>query len=1181
MALEPTDAFPAQLRRHRLLAGLSQEALAERAGLSVRGISDLERGIRRAPHLATITRLADALGLEPAARERLLAAGTRWALPQPAEAAASQAVIDSPPEAPIVEGAGTPPAGRAEERRWVSAVAVQLDGFAGLARSLDPEDLHDAVQAYVECVSEQIRRFDGTVVQASGAVVLAVFGAPAAHEDDAERAVRAGLAIRDCQLPIPSGARVSRLGVRVGIETGEVLAMSQGTEARPSFAVSGAVVSLALSLAGSSAEASVLVGGQTHHATSERVRYRRMEPVHAQDWPAPIAAWEALDVLAAPHARVLGDVPFVGRTHELDVLTGALTGVLREQRPHLVSVLGEPGIGKSRLIAEFERRALAPNQVKPLHGRCLPYGEVVGYRALAAALYQAAGITPDDPAEVARARLAALVTSTLSAPLPDQDARELDRHVALVCGLDTVDDHGGSQPDERSIHVSLRRFLEALARDQPVCLLIDDIHWADQALLSVLEHVAERARAVPLMIVTQARPELLDKRPTWGGGIRAFTSLLLEPLGWDAGLVLAGRLCHDRGLSPTSAQRISRMAGGNPLFAEELCAAMAEGSEASGVPSALRALISARLDALPADERRALQYAAVFGKHVWQAGLAWLGVVSDLFEQLEALERRDLLRLQPSSRFRGQREYTFKHDLIQETAYSLLSRAERRRAHARILEWMEETAGERSEEILDLLAHHAISAELHERALDYLAQAAKRAGRAAAHSEAAALLEQAIGTAERCGRRDLLPLLHAQRGRALARLTRWSDARQELETALALLPAGPTAARAEVLVDLALVSNWNLDTPVLRRYATEAIALASSVSRSDLAMDARFWLAWATGSEGDVASAIDQYQTAVIRTNALGIAPAPSVLPLYATTLCWAGRFPLAVQRGREAVRVAREAANTDSTILAMQVLGLALAGTGAYDDAAQVFAEAARFGRDYGIGPFLARSIAMSAGFHLDVFDFPGHLAVAEEACELARSVNFMPPLISATIDKLLNMARTGQVAIAEQLERDIAGAVDRAGAWHAWLWAVRMAEARAEIALARGDGETAVGLAEVAFQQARGRRPRYEVLALLTHAAALGSLGRTRAGLRDLRQAVAGARAIADPALFVRAAAALLAIDGDDALAAEARTATRHIVDRLPTDEMRAHFNASEPVRTLAGLVARSAPGTPDSSG
>jgi tetratricopeptide (TPR) repeat protein len=555
----------------------------------------------------------------------------------------------------------------------------------------------------------------------------------------------------------------------------------------------------------------------------------------------------------------------------------------------------------------------------------------------------------------------------------------------------------------------------------------------------------------------------------------------------------------------------------------------------------------------------------VFGRYCWRGGLVALGVDGELAEHLDALERYDLLRLQPQSRFRGEREYAFKHDLIRDVAYEMLPRADRRQLHGQIADWIEQTTGERADEQLDLLAHHAIQAEQHTRALGYLARAAERARRAAAHREEAALLAQATAIAERSGHDDLIAEFRARRGRALASVALWADARRELETALAGLPARRQERRAEILLDLALACNWSMDTPSLRRYAGQARELAEAVGRADLAMDARFWLAWAAGSDGEVGPAVDQYQRALAQAAALRVSPAPSVLPLYATTLCWAAEFDRAIGCAHEAVQVARAANDTDATILGLQVQGLALAGTGRYDEASLVFDEASRFGRELGIGPFLARSIAMSAGFHLDVFDFEGHAALAEEARDVARSVGFLPPLVSASIDLLLNLARRGEVARAERLAGEVAGAVEQAVSWHGWLWRLRFAQAQAEIALARGAAEQAIDLAGEALERSRRRRAKYQVLALVTRAQALTSLGRTREAVADLRVAVRLARPQADPALFLRGAAALLERDGDDRLAAEARAAAGRILTRLPTEEMRERFRAAEPVRLV----------------
>jgi class 3 adenylate cyclase/DNA-binding SARP family transcriptional activator/tRNA A-37 threonylcarbamoyl transferase component Bud32 len=1057
-----------------------------------------------------------------------------------------------------------------EERRWVTVLSADLPGFASLAERLDPEDLKALAHQCAERLAAEVHRFGGTVINILGNAMLAVFGAPVANEDDAERAVRAGLAIRDLALIRPGDPDERRIEVRVGINTGDVMAGLVGPEERRDYTVMGGAVNIAARLMSGAPAKAVVVGEETYRATRGRVRYREVPPVETSERARPVAAWEAIDAASMPWARPLRTTPLVGRDQELTLLLGIWTRVAREARPQLITVLGEPGIGKSRLLAEFERRAQALGQITLLHGRCLPYGEALGYRALSMALHEAAGVMPEDDPKMARLKLGALVASVIETPAVEGEQVAIARHLALLSGLDTAEDRSAVQVDEHILHASVRRFLEALARRRPLCVLIEDIHWADETLLNLLEFVAARAQGAPLLIVAQARPELLERRPTWGGGLRAFMSLQLEPLDQDAGLALARALCHERGLPEAVIERVGRVAGGNPLFVEELIATIAERPDEMGIPSAIKALIAARLDRLRSEERQIIACASVFGRHCWLGGLAALGVDGDVAEHLETLERHDLLRQQPQSRFRGDREYVFKHDLICDVAYEMLPRADRRRLHGQVADWIERTTGERADELLDLLAHHAVRAEQHERALGYLTRAAERARRAAAHREEAALLAQAIAIAERSRGGELIPELRARRGRAFASVALWADARRELETALAELGAPGQERRAEVLLDLALACSWSMDTPALRRHAGQALELAEAAGRADLAMDARFWLAWAAGSEGEVGSAVDQYQQVLARATALNVSPTPSVLPLYATTLCWAAQFDRATECAREAVQVARAANDTDATILGLQVQGLALAGTGRYDEAWRVFDEASRFGREFGIGPFLARSIAMSAGFHLDVFDFDGHTALAEEAREMARSVGFPPPLVSASIDLLLNLARRGEVARAEQLAGEVAGAVQKAVAWHGWLWRLRFSQAQAEIALARGAAEQAIVLAGEAFERSRRTRAKYQVLALVTRAQALGKLGRTREAVGDLRLAVQLARPQADPALFLRSVAALLELDGDDQLVAEARATAGRILARLPTEEMRERFRAAEPVRLIGRLVA-----------
>jgi class 3 adenylate cyclase len=1061
--------------------------------------------------------------------------------------------------APAVE----PAAGSAqpEERRWVTILFADVAGFTALAERLDPEDAKELAARCAERLSEEVRRFGGTVLDVMGDGVLAAFGAPLSHEDDAERAVRAALAMRDCRLVSRTGAE---LQVHVGVNTGEAMAGPIGPAEHRQYAVIGDTTNTAHRLTVAARPGSVLVGEETYRATRKAVRYRQVAPVAAKGKERPVPAWEALGVAPVAPGRRLGTAPLVGRDAELELLAGIWAKVRREARPHLVTVIGEPGIGKSRLVTEFERRALGEATV--LHGRCLPYGEALGYGALATALKEAAAIEAEDDAAAARAKLGRLVASAVGSEPGEGDPAEVGRHLALLSGLDLAADRSGPVPEQRGLHGSVRRFLEALARQRPLCLLIEDIHWADGALLELIESVVARAHEAPLMTIAQARPELLERRAGWGRGVRAFTSLSLEPLDERAAQALLLALCRERGLGEDAVAEVGAAAGGNPLFAEELVATVAERGQVSGIPSVIKTLISARLDTLPWEERRTLQLAGVFGKLCWEGGLRALGAPGDVAESLEGLARKDLLRPQARAQFRGQREYAFKHDLIRDVAYEALPRAERRALHGRVVDWIEAVGGERLEQSLDVLAHHAVQAAQRERGIDYLSRAAERARRAAAHPEEAALLGQAVELAGLTGPASLVAELRAQRGAALARLGAWPDARADLEAALAALAPEQAERRAEVLAELSTVCFWALDAAGMRRYAAEAQAAAEPLGRDDLTAAATAWLAEAEKIDGDLPTARDLYRRAIARAGGLRVAPLANA----ALTFYLLGQIDDAVAVARESLRAARGVNDTLFTMYALSHLGLGLGASGRYEEAARTFDEARRFGREHEVGHFVARAVGMSVGFHVDVFDLDGAEALAEEARELARSASFPPTLVSAGVDLLLIFARRGEVGRAERLVDEVAEMAARVAGWHGWLWRLRLAQARAEVALARGDLAAARRWVDESIEQSRARgRVKYQAIGLATRAGVLAAGGRTKAARADLQRAVALARPVGDPALFLRAAAALLAIDGDDALLDEVRRSARRVESALPDDAMRRRFEAAEPLRRLARLA------------
>ncbi|NTU82271.1 MAG: AAA family ATPase [Chloroflexales bacterium] len=1073
------------------------------------------------------------------------------------------------PAAPVTTAAGNEhgPSIPKEERRWVTVLFADISGFTSLAEQLDVEEIKVLTGRCIERMCAEIRQFGGTLVNIMGDAVLAAFGAPVAHEDDAARAVRAAIAIRD-SLPLNNLAYPSK--VHIGVNTGEVLATIHGPQEHRHYTVLGDVVNTADRILNVAPPGCVLVGEETYRATRKAVHYRELVAVVVKGKEHPVQVWEALSVAMLPEARAMGTAPLIGRGAELALLQSIWARVVGEAEPHLATVIGEPGIGKSRLSAEFVTRL--DSHARVLHGRCLPYGTTLSYWPLATMLREAAGITADDEREVARDKLSALVAKVI---WPDQGGPdEVALHLALLAGLDTEADRAAPAGDQKTLHASARRFFEAFARQHPLCLVFEDIHWADAALLDLIELAAARIREAPLLILAQARPELLECRAAWGRGVRGFVSLPLSPLSElpERELVLA--LCREHDLPEFIAARIGRGPNGNPLFAEEIVAMAAERGQLTGVPNAIKALIAARVDALPGSERELLQLAAVFGKAFWASGLHTLDVrvSQEVHGQLDALEAKDLIRAQVRSQFPDDREYYFKHDLIRDVIYEMLPKAERRTLHARIVDWMERAAGEHVNNYLDQLAHHAIQSGHHQRAIEYLVRAAERASHAADYRQAAVLLKQGLTLAEDLGLRTVVADLHARRGKAFVNVSMWAEARPELEAALAELPVEQQAQRALVLIDLATVCFWMLDIAGLRRYADEAMALAELVNRDDIVAGALAVLALAHSSDGEpqrVASVVEQ---SLQRAGEQPIAAVTFGVAILSLNFYWLGRFDESVAGARHAVEIARGMNDTQFISYSLPHAGLALAARGAYTDAEEVFRESQQFCREYEIWPNLARVIAMTAGYHLDVFDFSGHEAIAEEARELARSANLMNPLVSASLDLLFNYIRREDVGRAERIVHDVAATVEQAAGAHGWLWRLKLTEARAELALTRGDWDESLRLAESAITQSQKRgRLKYEAFGRETRARALAAVGRRHEAIAEARSGVALLRPLDAPALFLRAASTLLGLEGDDALLGEARHAAQRIITALPSDALRRRFEAAEPVRILNRPRAR----------
>jgi class 3 adenylate cyclase len=619
--------------------------------------------------------------------------------------------------------AGPPPR---EERKVVTVLFTDLVGFTSRSEQLDPEDVRAMLSPYYLRLRREIERHGGTVEKFIGDAVMAAFGAPVAHEDDAERAVRAALAIREAIEELNAGREGSELAIRTGVNTGEALVALGARPSEGEGMVSGDVVNTAARLQAAAPVGGILVGETTYRATRHAIEYREAEPVEAKGKAEPVPVWEAVDARARfgvdVEERPAGAPALVGRERELGVLADALERCRTDETAQLVTLVGVPGIGKSRIVAELFRIVdAAPDLVGWRQGRSLPYGETQSFWALSEIVKAQAGILESDGTEAAAAKLAAAV----QAAVPDERERAwVERHLQPLVGVagavDSTSDRGGEA------FAAWRRLFEGLAEQRPLILVFEDLHWADEGLLDFVDHLAEWVTTVPLLLVATARPELLDRRPGWGGGKRNASTVSIAPLTEaEISRLLADLL--EQALLPADVQsQVLARASGNPLYAEEYVRMLQERGflRRSGggwrlaraddlpLPETVQGMIAARLDALPPTEKELVQDAAVLGKVFWPSALAAFGgrEPADLLASLHALERRDFVRRDRRSTVGNEQQYAFLHVLVRDVAYGQIPRSARADKHRAAAAWIEALSPDRAEDRAEMLAHHYRSA---------------------------------------------------------------------------------------------------------------------------------------------------------------------------------------------------------------------------------------------------------------------------------------------------------------------------------------------------------------------------------------------------------------------------------------------------------------------------------------
>ena len=791
------------------------------------------------------------------------------------------------PRAPAVQASAAPPepAPPSEERRLATVLFCDLAGFTSMSERMDPEDVKALATACTDLMREEVVRFGGTVTAIMGDAIMGLFGAPVAHEDDAERAVRAALSIRRRIGTVRGGPMA--LEVHAGINTGEIMAGVVGSSERPDYTAMGDTTNTAARLMSAAATGTILVGEPTYLATRHVVSYGEPVEITAKGKREPVPAREALDVAAVGAPRPLGVAPFVGRKPELAVIAELWGRVQRDNCVATATIVGPAGIGKTRFLHESVAALAGADQV--YWGRCLAYGEGITYWPLMEIVKAAAGVLHDDHVTVASAKLGALLGSLVG--VSEDEARSIAIAIANLLAVPVPPLAVEATPITKGeLHWGVGRMLEALALGRPSVLVLEDLHWAEPTLLEFVTDLAGSSAHAPILVLATARPEVLAPGALPGG--RDNPVLRLEGLDEDESRSILADLL---GTDPQAARRIEallRKAEGNPLFLEETVRMLANlGPSEDGnddaevpVPSSVQGLIGARLDQLPTEHRRLAQRGSVLGQTLWPGAVSHVsGSTVGVDAGLEGLVAREVLELHDLSSVAGELEYGFRHVLIRDVAYGRLPRGERSVLHDRCADWIAELPGGR-DEMIELVAYHLEQACVLAPALGPAAEA--RPVRRAA--------DALVDAAEKAEHREGIREAHRFYARALDVV---GGELPELATELRLKRARMTAAQGELALadeELRVVVDEarRLGRPDLRGHAL--VALANVHLKLGRAKDAGAWLAEARDAaletddrrlqvraayefsalrgdfEGDAEGAIAELHTAVTIADELG-----------------------------------------------------------------------------------------------------------------------------------------------------------------------------------------------------------------------------------------------------------------------------------------------------------------------
>jgi class 3 adenylate cyclase/tetratricopeptide (TPR) repeat protein len=965
----------------------------------------------------------------------------------------------------------TPPS-RSEERKVVTVLFCDLVGFTASSERVDPEDVRARIDPYFARLRRTIESYGGTVDKYIGDAVMAVFGAPLAHEDDAERAVRCGLAILDEITDLNASDPRLALVVRVGVNTGEALVRLASPDKSQGI-VTGDVVNTASRLQSAAPEGGIVVSETTYRGSVRAIEYEELPPVTAKGKARPIPVWRAL----RPRTASIGhSTPFVGREDDMAILQASYRKTLRERSLHVLTVVGEPGSGKTRLVVEFSK--WLGQQEEPVtvrKGRCLPYGEGVTFWALGEILKTECGILESDGPEETDRKL----VRTVEARVPRADQQWIRLRLAPLVGLPS------SEPSDRNeIFTALQRFLEHVAADQPFVCVIEDLQWADPALLDFVEHLIEWVAEVPIFVVATARLELFEKRAAWGGGARNASVLALAPLSAKDCSLLVSALLGTTALRPEIEAAILERVEGNPLFAEEFVRLLTdrgllmEAGEGTGLvpgaelpmPTSIASVISARLDTLPRERKRLLTDAAVMGAVFWVGAVVMLGEREreSVGGALHELSQQELVRPIRDSSIAGESEFRFWHSLIRDVAYAQLPRVIRAERHRRAATWIESVAPERLEDFAELIAHHYTSAlelakamgrsdlaaEVQAPALRYLILAGDHAmgldfGRAEAHYRHA--LELAPPEQDEAGGRTRAELLMklgwaaVMTGDLLSARTALEDAATRWQTLADPHQAGLSLAMLG-RVEFFLAGDSHEAQECLR----EAILLLEPDGPSRELIRAHVWNLPLQYTAGHAREGGEQARQALAVDEALGGTEYRVQLEISLGGLEAMSGDPSGIERIRKALTSAEESGDVDAIARAHLNLVLSLSDLSSNQEGIVAADAGRRALRRFGTPSYEWLLAGKQAEMLVELGRFEDAIELAGEVLSTRREDVVSPAIVWAGSAKVLALLRLGRT---EEAQHELDDVLDPARCLGGTAFLVPVLSAAAELHESAGD--------------------------------------------------------------------------------------------------------------------------------